>query len=53
MGQAPARCIGGETDHNSNGIPDNKDIQRLIEQYVDKERHKQAKKRIKKIFATR
>ena len=50
MGQALARCIGGETDYDRNNVPDNKDIQRLIETYYAKERDKQAKRTINKIF---
>ena len=50
MGQAIAKCIGGETDYDRNNVPDNKDIQRLIETYYAKERDKQAKRTINKIF---
>ena len=45
-----ARLIGGETDFNSNGIPDNKEIQRLIQVHIAKKQAKRDKKLLKTIL---
>tara|TARA_A100001015_G_C15036302_1_gene736424 strand:+ start:4033 stop:4191 length:159 start_codon:yes stop_codon:yes gene_type:complete len=50
MGQSLAKCIGGETDYNRNGVPDNKEIQRLIESYITKQKEKRNKTLLKKVL---
>ena len=51
MGAAIGKCIGGGTDYNNNGVPDNKDIQNLIETYVAEQKQKKKKKVLKKILS--
>jgi len=53
MGNAIAKCVGGQTDYNGNGVPDNKEIQALIESYLSKQRDKKNKSMIKKILSAR
>ncbi len=50
MGQALAKCLGGETDYNNNGIPDNKEVQRLVESFIAKQKEKKNKLLLKKIL---
>tara|TARA_E500000318_G_C3566924_1_gene216103 strand:- start:26 stop:193 length:168 start_codon:yes stop_codon:yes gene_type:complete len=44
------RLFLGETDINRNGIPDNKEILKLIQSKIDKELEKKNKKILKKIL---
>jgi len=44
------KLILGETDINENGIPDNKEILKLIQSKIDKKREKENKKLIKKLL---
>ena len=53
MGQAIAKCLGGETDYNGNSVPDNKDVQALIQRYLAKKKEKADKKLMKKILKTK
>ena len=53
MGQVIAKCLGGHTDINANGIPDNKDVQKLIERYLAKQKEMKDKKLMKKILKTK
>ena len=53
MGAAIAKCIGGGTDYNNNGVPDNKDIKNLIEKYLAKQEEKKKKKVFKKILSSK
>lgn len=53
MGQAIAKCLGGNTDYNGNGVPDNKDVQKLIERYLAKQKEKKDKKLMKQILKTK
>lgn len=50
MGNAIAKCLGGSTDYNGNGVPDNKDVQKLIEQFLAKQKEKKDKKLMKQIL---
>ena len=45
-----AKLIGGTTDFNGNGIPDNKEIQRLIEVHIARQQAKRDKKLLKKVL---
>jgi len=44
------RLFLGETDINNNGIPDNKEILKIIEQKLKDKREKENKKLIKKLL---
>lgn len=44
------KFILGETDLNNNGIPDNKEILKIIEQKLKDKREKENKKILKKIL---
>ena len=50
MGNFLVKCIHGKTDVNSNGIPDNMEVQQIIEAYVKKMKEKNDKKILKKIL---
>lgn len=53
MGQVVAKCLGGTTDYNGNGVPDNKDVQKLIERYLAKQKEKKDKRLMKQILKTK
>jgi len=44
------RLILGQTDLDGNGIPDSKDIARMIQAKLDKKKEKKDKKIIKKLL---
>ena len=44
------RLILGDTDLNNNGIPDNKEILKLIQNKIDKKKEKENKKKLKKLL---
>ena len=44
------KFILGEIDLNNNGIPDNKEILKLIQNKIDKKREKENKKKLKKLL---
>ena len=50
MGNILVKCLQGETDLNGNGIPDNKDLINLVENYIKEQKDKKNKKILKKIF---
>jgi len=50
MGNFVGKCLRGETDVNGNGVPDNKDIQKLVGAYVQKRKDIQNKKHLRNIL---
>ena len=50
MGGVLAKCLKGESDINNNGVPDNKEIVLLVENYLKSKKEKQDKKILKKIL---
>lgn len=50
MGTVLAKCLKGETDVNNNGVPDNKEILILVENYLKNKKEKENKKILKKIL---
>jgi|TARA_R110002126_G_scaffold189523_2_gene337815 hypothetical protein len=50
MGLAISKCLAGQTDFNNNGVPDNKEIALIIEQFNDKIKVKKNKKILKKLL---
>lgn len=40
----------GETDINSNGIPDNQEILKMIQDKIDKKKLKENKKKLKRLL---
>jgi len=50
MGATLGKCLKGETDLNNNGVPDNKEIVLLVENYLKNKKEKENKKILKKIL---
>jgi hypothetical protein len=50
MGAVLAKCLKGEMDLNNNGIPDNKELVLLVENYLKNKKEKENKKILKKIL---
>lgn len=50
MGAVLAKCLKGETDINNNGVPDNKELIILIQNYLKNKKEKENKKLLKKIL---
>lgn len=44
------KFILGETDVNGNGIPDNKEILKMIQDKIDKKKLKENKKKLKRLL---
>jgi uncharacterized membrane protein (DUF106 family) len=44
------KFILGQTDLNNNGIPDSKEILKLIQDKIDKKREKENKKKLKRLL---
>ena len=51
MGVVLGKCLKGETDVNNNGVPDNKEIVLLVENYLKNKKQKENKKVLKKILS--
>lgn len=51
MGAVLAKCLQGNTDLNNNGVPDNKEIVLLVENYLKNKKQKENKKILKKILS--
>jgi hypothetical protein len=50
MGATLGKCLKGETDLNNNGVPDNKEIVLLVENYLKNKKEKENKKILKRIL---
>ena len=50
MGAVLAKFCLGETDINNNGVPDNRELVKLVENYMNKQKEKQNRKQLKKIL---
>lgn len=50
MGAILAKFCLGEIDVNSNGVPDNKELVLLVENYLKSKKEKENKKILKKIL---
>jgi hypothetical protein len=50
MGAVLVKFFLGETDANNNGVPDNKELVLLVENYLKNKREKENKKILKKIL---
>ena len=50
MGAILAKFCLGETDLNNNGVPDNKELVKLVENYMNQKQEKENKKKLKKML---
>ena len=50
MGAILGKCLKGDTDLNDNGVPDNKEIVLMVENYLKSKKEKENKKILKKIL---
>lgn len=50
MGAILAKFCLGETDMNNNGVPDNKELVKLVENYMNQKQEKENKKKLKKML---
>lgn len=50
MGAILAKFCLGETDLNDNGVPDNKELVKIVENYMNQKKEKENKKKLKKIL---
>ena len=50
MGAILAKFCLGETDMNNNGVPDNKELVKLVENYMNQKQEKENKKKMKKML---